>query len=142
MLSALVSVVYISSHIKRFHTAKFFPYSKPFFTYQPHSSGFISSPHYDSSLPPPLAHVSPLASSVVFLMPPSLHTAFSRCLPSQPSLLPAYPLYWLLLFSFYVEHLTVYKSHWSIRMETNNHSMHQVMILVLILSPLSLSLAI
>lgn len=72
-----------------------------------------------------------------------LATAFSsRCLPSQPSLLPAYPLYWLLLFSFYVEHLAVYKSHWSIRMETNNHSMHQVMILVLILSPLSLLLAI
>lgn len=57
-------------------------------------------------------------------------TASYLCLPLH-SLPDAYPLSLLsyqhthfigFCFSFYVEYLTVYKSHWSIRMETNNHS--------------------
>lgn len=64
MLSALVSVVILVVKLKGLHEAKFFVFLKPFFTYQPHPSGSISSLHYDTSFR--LSHVS--ISAVVFLM--------------------------------------------------------------------------
>lgn len=57
--------------LKGLHQAKFFLFSKPFFTYQPHPCGSISL-HHDPSLR--LSHVSTSAPAVVSLMrpPPTL----------------------------------------------------------------------